>query len=240
MSERPAPSAELERLAAQVERSASHLESTRRAVQSSIAKTDWQGIAGDSLRSAIQGVERDIDAARRALDAMAQVLRYGHAQAGSAGPAGSVGSAGAVAQREQQLGRWLGTTQLGLGGAGIQQAGGAATAHHAVEALEHGPSRTAQREHQAAQETQREQQAVQQVQREQQAAQLEFEAARTGQAALQATPTEQATAQTVLAGQAALQADQVVHVEYIAQGTAQAGRAAQHAVQHHEPPGDAV
>ena len=85
MSERPAPSAELERLAAQLERSASHLESTRRAVQSSIARTDWQGIAGDSLRAAIQGVEQDIAAARRALDAMAQVLRYGHAQAGSAG-----------------------------------------------------------------------------------------------------------------------------------------------------------
>jgi len=233
MSERSAQPAELERLAAQLERSASQLESTRRAVQSSIAKTDWQGIAGDSLRAAIHTVEQDIDAARRALDAMAQVLRYGHTLSGSTGrtgSTGSVGAAGSAAEREQQLGRWLSTTQLGLGAAGVRQAGAVAISpHQAVGALEQGAAGAAQREHQAVQQRQLEHQAAQ---LERQAAQLEAAAGTAGQAALQATPAEHATAPAVLAGQAALRADQLAQT--------QAEQVAQHAVQPHGPPDDAV
>src|SRR5207248_8780484 len=79
VSERANPS-ELERVAAQLDRGAAELEAAQRTVQASIDRTNWQGIAGDSLRADVQALQKKIDDARANLKTMAHIVRNGAAE----------------------------------------------------------------------------------------------------------------------------------------------------------------
>lgn len=86
---------ELNHAALLVEQGVAQLERIQHTVQAAMNRTDWQGIAGDSLRAQIAAVQKKIDFARRELLQMAALLRGdpSHLVATLHSPAVAAGSA---------------------------------------------------------------------------------------------------------------------------------------------------
>jgi uncharacterized protein YukE len=77
MTTRLANPAELERTAKRLENGAAQLEHLRKALLQSARQPDWEGTAGDSMRTDIDGFAKEIATAERELRNMAHDLRVG-------------------------------------------------------------------------------------------------------------------------------------------------------------------
>src|SRR4051812_40631830 len=77
MTSRLANPAELERTAKRLDNGAAQLEHLRKALIQSARQPDWEGTAGDSMRTDLDGFAKEISAAERELRNMAHDLRVG-------------------------------------------------------------------------------------------------------------------------------------------------------------------
>lgn len=128
MTQHPDP-ATLEKTAKRLERGATELERVQRVVQAAMNRTDWQGIAGESLREEILAVQKQVNDARRDLHHMASELRHG-ADAMRHRPANQESHNGSIHEpderRERLVARieplttvWRGERIVGPGAAGL-------------------------------------------------------------------------------------------------------------------------